>query len=66
MIYVAYLCGMATVKVMVEISSEDGSTIKQFTKLEDIDLSDDIIIESEIVGSSNGGPFPRPAKPRKI
>ncbi len=64
--YVAYLCDMATVTVKVELTLDDGSTVDEKTVLTDIDLDGDIIIESEIVGASNGGPFPRPAKPRAI
>jgi hypothetical protein len=58
--------GMAIITVKVEIALEDGSTVEEKTILEDVDLDGDIIIESEIVGTANGGPFPRPAKPRAI
>ena len=57
---------MADIKVVTTVRLDDGSKITSENTIQDIDLHNDIVVESKIEGKVNGGPFPRPAEPRLV
>ena len=58
---------MADIKVVTTVRLDDGSKITSENTIRDINLDDDdVIVESRIEGKTNGGPFPRPARPRIV